>query len=272
MTIYISEKVLPYVYICTHKTTGHFYIGFRKANKVPSHIDLPKYKTSSKIVKPLFHEFHFEIIAEFFNAADAYIFESELISEYWGNPLLLNRRNHGKNLMSNKNTVVVRTVDGKCLKVSVLDPDYINGVYIPLNKGKIHTKETREKVSIASKQLQSSKEYRGRKSESMSKKYNDKNYVDYVQSCVDKYWESVKSDPDWEHHKPFLGKSHSNDTKHKQSISALRKPKFKCPICNKLISKHVLKKHLNFHKLSDDEISIHYENSILQPIHSIDQI
>jgi hypothetical protein len=48
MSIYSSEKSTPYVYICTHNVTGEFYIGYREANKKPSHIDLLEYKTSSK--------------------------------------------------------------------------------------------------------------------------------------------------------------------------------------------------------------------------------
>ena len=54
MIIYPSSKVLPYVYTCTHKESGKIYIGYRCANKLPSHLDLPKYRTSSKIVKPKF--------------------------------------------------------------------------------------------------------------------------------------------------------------------------------------------------------------------------
>ena len=57
---------LPYVYRLDHPTTGEFYIGYRSANKKPSHLDLPEYKTSSKIVNPRFEEFNWIILAEFF--------------------------------------------------------------------------------------------------------------------------------------------------------------------------------------------------------------
>lgn len=63
----ITHKPLPYVYICTHKETGHFYIGYRERNKTPSSIDLQKYKTSSKYVNPRFDQFSWKIIAEFFD-------------------------------------------------------------------------------------------------------------------------------------------------------------------------------------------------------------
>jgi len=92
MTIYTSEKVMPYVYWCTHKETGEFYIGSRTSTKltVPSHLDFPKYKTSSKRVKPRFDEFDWHIVAEFFSSQDAYDYEQQLIFENWGNPLRLN--------------------------------------------------------------------------------------------------------------------------------------------------------------------------------------
>lgn len=58
MTIYTSEKVMPYVYMGIHNETGEFYIGSRdnKHQKLPSHLDLQKYRTSSKKVKPRFDE------------------------------------------------------------------------------------------------------------------------------------------------------------------------------------------------------------------------
>jgi predicted RNA-binding Zn-ribbon protein involved in translation (DUF1610 family) len=90
MSIYESSKVHPYVYICTHKETGHFYIGYREVNKVPSDIDLPKYRTSSKTVNPNFQNYYWSIIAEFFNGDDAYDFEQKLIYENWGNLKLIN--------------------------------------------------------------------------------------------------------------------------------------------------------------------------------------
>lgn len=83
--------ILPYVYKLTHKETKQFYIGYREANKLPSHIDLPKYQTSSTTVKNIgFNNFDWEIIAEFFNPDDAYDFENEYIKEYIDDELCLN--------------------------------------------------------------------------------------------------------------------------------------------------------------------------------------
>ena len=84
--------------MCIHRVTGHFYIGSRTSKylKLPSHLDFPRYQTSSKIVKPNFDEYDWFIVAEFFDKDDAYDFEQYLIFEYWGNPLLLNKRcGHG---------------------------------------------------------------------------------------------------------------------------------------------------------------------------------
>lgn len=93
MNIYPSTKVLPYVYKLTHKVTGQFYFGYRRANKVPSSEDLGVvYFTSSTRVKNLgFENFEYEIIAEFFDYHDALDFEDKIIRENWNNPLKLNR-------------------------------------------------------------------------------------------------------------------------------------------------------------------------------------
>lgn len=84
-------KIYPYVYMLTHKVTGEFYIGYRSANKVPAVDDLGKfYYTSSKQIKPIFNEFECIVLAEFFHADDAYVFEQQLIFEHWHDPLMLN--------------------------------------------------------------------------------------------------------------------------------------------------------------------------------------
>jgi hypothetical protein len=93
MTIYTSTKAVPYVYICTHKETNQFYIGYREANvrlNIPSHLDLPEYKTSSKVVNPEWENYTWTIVAEFFDPSCAYTFEQQLICDNWKNPLLLN--------------------------------------------------------------------------------------------------------------------------------------------------------------------------------------
>lgn len=91
MSIYHSTKILPYVYLGTHRITGQYYIGYRAANTVPSDQDIFRYKTSSNTVKPQFNEFEWIIVAEFFDADSAYAHEQLLLHEVWGDPLLLNK-------------------------------------------------------------------------------------------------------------------------------------------------------------------------------------
>jgi hypothetical protein len=101
MTTYSSDKAVPYVYICTHKDTNQFYIGYREVNvklNTPSHLDLPEYKTSSTTVRPDWENYTWFILAEFFDPSHAYTFEQQLIYDNWDNPLLLNGHcNIGKN-------------------------------------------------------------------------------------------------------------------------------------------------------------------------------
>lgn len=96
--------ILPYVYKLTHRETGEFYIGYRAVNKVKSGFDLGfKYFSSSKRVKEIgFETFYVEIVAEFFDAKDAYQFEQELIKENFKDPLCLNKsfRKNGKKYFS----------------------------------------------------------------------------------------------------------------------------------------------------------------------------
>ena len=99
MSIYQSIKPAPYVYMCVHKTTGHFYIGYREKNvnlNRTSNIDLPLYRTSSKYINPTFEEYDWQIVAEFIDGISAYEFEQVLIQEHWNNPLLINRQYHTK--------------------------------------------------------------------------------------------------------------------------------------------------------------------------------
>ena len=97
MSVYASTQVAPYVYICTHKNTGKFYIGYRERNvsmNITSDLDFPIYRTSSKEINKKFKEFNWIIFAEFKTGIDAYDFEQQLIYENWNNPLLMNESCH----------------------------------------------------------------------------------------------------------------------------------------------------------------------------------
>jgi hypothetical protein len=88
--------ILPYVYILTDKITGQFYIGYRYKNVTlhkRSNEDLGVvYFTSCKhISKNNFYRFDAVILAEFFDKADAYWFEQQLIKDNRKNPLMLNK-------------------------------------------------------------------------------------------------------------------------------------------------------------------------------------
>lgn len=84
--------IKPYVYRLSHKVTGQFYIGYRCANKEISIVDLPKYKSSSKVVAELgFDNFNWEILKEFDDGELAYDYEQLLISEHIGNILCINK-------------------------------------------------------------------------------------------------------------------------------------------------------------------------------------
>lgn len=94
MTIYTSTKAMAYVYMCIHKNTGEFYIGYRCANvhlNRFSHIDFPLYRTSNPEIKHNFLNFDWIIVAEFFDSDSAYDYEQQLIHEYWNDLLLINK-------------------------------------------------------------------------------------------------------------------------------------------------------------------------------------
>lgn len=81
MTIY-SKDSKPYVYKCTEKETGRFYIGYRYSNKVPAIEDFGiHYFTSNEYVRKNFHKFDCEILAEFPDRKSAFAYETKLINE-----------------------------------------------------------------------------------------------------------------------------------------------------------------------------------------------
>lgn len=82
MNIYNKNKALPYVYRCTERETGRFYIGYRYKNFVSAKDDLGKhYFTSNDYVKQNFEKFDYEVIAEFEDRKSAFAFETRLIKE-----------------------------------------------------------------------------------------------------------------------------------------------------------------------------------------------
>jgi len=93
-----NEKALPYVYKCTERDTGHFYIGYRFKNIVPASEDFGvNYFTSNEYVKENFNNFDYEIIREFPDRKSAFAYETQLIRETAGeNQINANKHNKTK--------------------------------------------------------------------------------------------------------------------------------------------------------------------------------
>ena len=143
--------MLPYVYICVHRETKEFYIGYRSQNKLSPEQDLGnKYFTSSKIVKPRFHEFETKILSTFNDKVEAHTYEQNLIREHWGNPLLLNRalfpmiKHNGSEKQSDK--AQKRMLENNPMKLQA-NKDKARS----RNLGKKHTEKTKQKMSKSRK-------------------------------------------------------------------------------------------------------------------------
>jgi hypothetical protein len=77
-----NPAAIPYVYKCTERSTGKFYIGYRFKNIVPANEDLGTYYfTSNDYVKQNFKDFDYEIVAEFTDRKSAFAYETQLIRE-----------------------------------------------------------------------------------------------------------------------------------------------------------------------------------------------
>lgn len=151
MYIYPSTKPAPYVYKCIHRITKQFYIGYRYKNvkyNIPSHIDLPLYRTSSKHIKLNFHEYDWVILAEFFDTDSAYEYEQTLIKETIHDPLSLNGSYFGNIRADNTGKVVVKDTNGNIFQVDVTDQRYISGELMFYAIGKKHSNEYKIKQSI----------------------------------------------------------------------------------------------------------------------------
>ena len=168
MNIYTSEQVHPYVYMCIHRVTGHFYIGSRTAKDITySHLDLPKYKTSSPKVHPIFDEYDWFILAHFVNkdtaADDAYDFEQETIYLTWDDPLSLNEScYYGKHRfrLSGPRTQAHKDAIGRAHKGKTITPDHIARAVATRrsNSGWAITEETRAKLVKAHTGMKHSEE------------------------------------------------------------------------------------------------------------------
>ena len=184
-----SNHIYPYVYQGTNPDSGEFYIGMRCANKLPSHKDLPRYRTSSNTVKPRFDEFKWIIVAEFFTKEAAYDFEQELIHERWGHPLMLN-----KVCSVGYRNKFILTEEARVKKNAKL-------------KGHVVTPETRSKISEARKGVSFSASHKESLRLAALKRFNPPKSDDHKRKIS----------------KSHLGTTHTEESKEKMRQSAKRR-------------------------------------------------
>ena len=213
-------KILPYVYKLTHKETGEFYIGVRYGNKYPASLDLGKrYWTSSKIVKPKFNEFNYEILKEFDESKSAIDYEKKLIEENWNDPLILNR-------------AIVQSDKWRCTGHSESTRKKMSESKKgkpPNNKGKKLSEETKKKISEKSslyKHSEESIEKIRQKAMGNKRGLGNKSRAGQKQSETEKQ-NRKKSQPI----NPFKGKTHSEEWKEQRRLMLSLQPLKQCPHC-----------------------------------------
>jgi len=207
MSIYTSEKTLSYVYRLDNPITGEFYFGYRKANKIPSHLDLPNYKTSAPKVTNTFEVFEWKILAEFYDGDDAYDHEQLTIYENWDNPLLLNKSCfYGKGKFNRNNTspsIETRLKVSKSM-LGIKNTEQHNKNISISNTGKTRTPEQNKRNS------------------------NDRKGKTASDETKEKMSNSHKGTPKSEQHRLNMCKP---------------KPRIECPYCNKIGANGLMKRY-----------------------------
>jgi ssDNA-binding Zn-finger/Zn-ribbon topoisomerase 1 len=235
-----------------HIESRQFYIGYREYNvklNTPSHVDLFNYRTSSTEVKPIFDQYDWYIIAEFWLGIDAYDFEQLLIFENWDNPLLLNYSCfHGKPRFrrekdpwnKGKTGLYYHSEESKGIirekrALQVITDEHRHNISLSLigntrALGKLWTEDTRKTQEIARSNIPESTRIRA--SEARSKAMTQ--------------WHLT-------HDAGFLGGHHTDEAKEKQAAAQRHpKPKCTCPHCGKVGGVNVMQRH-------------HFENCKLSP-------
>lgn len=149
---------MPYVYMGTHRVTGEFYIGSRYSTRqsTPSHLDLPKYKTSSKRVKPIFDEFDWVIVAEFFTAEDAVRHEQQMIYDSMCDPLSLNFNCRvGSSVLLNTDAISRQKM--REARLGKPRPDHVKQAVSKAHAGKQVSANTRGKMKASHNQRHAAK-------------------------------------------------------------------------------------------------------------------
>jgi hypothetical protein len=223
--ISVSDIARPYVYLCVHKETQQFYIGYRYKNTVPSNIDFPLYKTSSKSVRTSFDQFDWVILAEFLDKNSAYDFEQQLIYEHLADPLILNRQCHHGKQRWNFSRTGIKESDETRLKKSIARRGELNPMYGKDRSGanstflgKHHSEETKARISKANSGRKASEETKAKLREAAKHK------PPQSKETIEKRRQ---------HH---IGAKRSEETKLKLSMMAKQRAKVQCEHCLKQIS------------------------------------
>lgn len=237
-------KARPYVYKGKHNITNEFYIGYREKNTECGLDDLAKYRTSSKNVNPVFNEFNWEIIAEFENGDEAYDYEQQLIYENWGDPLLLNKNcHHGQKRFKSKKGRIHSEETKKKIGDAHFGKQRKEFTQETLKRmslaqsGKKLSETTKEKIRVARTGSTQSQETIAKR---VAKNTGKKRSPEICKKIGDVH----------------RGKVVSDNTKLKMSQMAKNRAsvKFKCPYCNKEVSK------LNFARWHDNNCKHKNEN------------
>ena len=161
--------------MCTHKISKQFYIGSRttKTQSLPSQLDFPNYKTSSKKIKNNFEEYDWIILAEFFSGEDAYHYEQKFIFEHWGNKLLLNKHHRYGTKAIFSRSGSTHTAESKA-KMSIAKQKMTDETKAKMSKSHAgvprspHSAETKTKMGLSHKGRTHSEETRAKIREAMS--------------------------------------------------------------------------------------------------------
>lgn len=222
---YVSDIARPYVYLCVHKETQQFYIGYRYKNTAPSNVDFPTYKTSSKSVRESFDRFAWVILAEFADKESAYDFEQALIYEHLDDPLILNQQcHHGKQRWNFSRTGIKESAETR-LKKSIARRGELNPMYGKDRSGanstflgKKHSEETKARISKTQTGKKASDETKAKLREAA------KTRPPQSQETIEKRRQ---------HH---IGAKRTEETKLKISQRAKERVKVQCEHCLKQIS------------------------------------
>ena len=244
-------KNLPYTYLLKFNIDGikRFYYGVRYGNVVKNIIPLNdifvKYFSSSKYVKSLLNDGYlpYEVIIH-------KVFES-------------------KESACDFEVKFLKKLKVKSNKLFLNQTETFNNKF-PNNLGRKMDSKTKLKISKAVSTRQNKEEWKKNKSKQMKAKWSDPEFIKKMKKINEDYKNSEEGKLHFKNrNQSFSNKKHSEKTKEQMSISAkkaalkrnfsesaLKRKKYKCPFCNKIIVSSNFKRHLmKTHKLSLNEFN-----------------